>query len=121
MSVARFIALIAGKLAEVVPATSSAGATSAGQIVALNASGLVDPTMLPTPTFSTLTDGAEVTCDVGSAALANATLTLASTTATRTINFTGLVNGGTYLLVLKQAVRGTRYRVQGMSHQRRWP
>lgn len=47
MSVQRFLALIAGKLSELVPATSSAGAGSAGQIVALNAAGAVDITMMP--------------------------------------------------------------------------
>jgi hypothetical protein len=106
MSVVRFISLIAGKLAEVVPATASAGAATAGQVVALNASGLIDPTMLPSPAFSTLTDSSAVTWAVGSATLANATLTLIHTTTTRTLNFTGLVSGGTYLLILKQDSTG---------------
>jgi hypothetical protein len=47
MSVQRFLAMVAGKLAELVPLTSSAGAASAGSIPALNASGLIDTTMLP--------------------------------------------------------------------------
>jgi phage protein D len=106
MSVARYIALIAGKLAEVVPATSSAGAATAGQVVALNASGLVDNTMLPSPAFSILTDGSTVTWAINSATLANATLTLNHATASRTINLTGLVSGGTYLLVFKQDSTG---------------
>lgn len=47
MAVARYITLLAGALSEVAAAITSAGATSSGQVVALNASGLVDNTMLP--------------------------------------------------------------------------
>lgn len=106
MSVTRFITLVSGKFAEVVPATASAGAATGGQVVALNASGLVDNTMLPSAAFTTLTDSSAVTWAIGSASLANATLTLSHTTTTRTINVTGLVSGGTYLLILKQDSTG---------------
>jgi hypothetical protein len=58
------------------------------------------------PSFSTLTDGSSVTWAIGSALLANSTLTLVHTTATRSINLTGLVNGGTYVVVLKQDSTG---------------
>jgi collagen type VII alpha len=58
------------------------------------------------PTFSTLTDGSTVTWAITSSALANSTLTLVHTTATRSINLTGLVNGGSYLIVLKQDTTG---------------
>jgi hypothetical protein len=47
MPTARFVTLISGIQTEVVPAVTSAGAGSSGQIVALNASGFVDTTMLP--------------------------------------------------------------------------
>lgn len=47
MATQRFITLNGGRLAEVVPATASAGVGDAGKIVALNASGVIDPTMRP--------------------------------------------------------------------------
>jgi hypothetical protein len=54
MAVTRVVTLVNGIQTEVVPATTSAGAATAGQVVALNANGLVDPTMHPTATASTL-------------------------------------------------------------------
>lgn len=47
MATTRVITLTSGIQTQVVPATTSAGAATAGQIVALNASGFVDSTMLP--------------------------------------------------------------------------
>jgi hypothetical protein len=52
------------------------------------------------PTFTTLTNGATVTWAVGSAIAANALLQVTPTT---TINVTGLVSGGSYVLVLSQS------------------
>ncbi|MCU1251545.1 MAG: Collagen triple helix repeat-containing protein [Edaphobacter sp.] len=59
-----------------------------------------------TPTFSSLTDSASVTWAIGSAIVANSTLTLVHTTGTRALNLTGLVNGGSYVVVLKQDSTG---------------
>jgi hypothetical protein len=47
MSVQRFISLISGKLAEIVPNQTSAGAGDSGKLVALNSAGDVDVTMMP--------------------------------------------------------------------------
>jgi hypothetical protein len=47
-----------------------------------------------------------VTWAIGSAIVANSMLTLAHTTATRVLNLTGLVNGGSYVVVLKQDSTG---------------
>lgn len=47
MATQRFISLVNGIQTEIVPATSSAGSATAGQIIALNASGQLDSTMLP--------------------------------------------------------------------------
>lgn len=47
MSVQRFLALISGKISEVVPLTVSAGAGSSGSLVALNGAGAVDISMMP--------------------------------------------------------------------------
>ena len=41
-----FLALVGGKFARIFALQASAGSTSAGAVVALNASGLVDQTML---------------------------------------------------------------------------
>jgi hypothetical protein len=58
------------------------------------------------PTFSTLTDSASVPWAIGSAIVANSTLTLVHTTSTRALNLTGLVNGGSYVVVFKQDSTG---------------
>jgi hypothetical protein len=58
------------------------------------------------PSFSTLTDGASVTWAIASALISNSTVTLVHTTSTRSINLTGLVNGGSYVLVFKQDSTG---------------
>ncbi len=48
MALQRFLALVAGKITEFLPLTSSAGAASAGALIATNAAGTLDPTFLPT-------------------------------------------------------------------------
>lgn len=53
MSVTKVLSLNGGIQTEVVPATTSAGSASAGQIVALNSSGQVDSSMLPSSGGST--------------------------------------------------------------------
>lgn len=52
--------------------------------------------------YATVTDGSPITWSLGSAFVANGTVTLAHATATRALNLTGLVNGGFYTLILKQ-------------------
>lgn len=47
MPTQRYLSLVSGVQTEVVPLTTSAGASSAGEIIALNSSGQVDATMLP--------------------------------------------------------------------------
>lgn len=47
MATQRILAFIAGKIQELIPAASSAGAASAGQVVALNNAGTIDVTMMP--------------------------------------------------------------------------
>ena len=47
MAVQRLLALVAGGIKEYVAAIVSTGASSAGQIVALNNAGVIDPTMMP--------------------------------------------------------------------------
>jgi len=63
MPTTRFITLVNGIQSEVVPATSSAGAATAGQVIALNAAGQLDSTMLPAGT------GLDTTTAVTSAAI----------------------------------------------------
>ncbi len=55
-----------------------------------------------TAAFSTLTDGATVTWAIASAYEANAGLTFTTHGGSRTLNITGPVNGGTYVLFIKQ-------------------
>ena len=47
MALQRFLALVSGKITEFLPIAVSAGATSAGAIMATNASGVLDVTFLP--------------------------------------------------------------------------
>jgi hypothetical protein len=63
MATARFITLVNGIQTEVVPATTSAGSATAGQIIALNAAGQLDSTMLPAGT------GLDTTSAITSAAI----------------------------------------------------
>lgn len=58
------------------------------------------------PAFGTLTDSGTVSWGIASAPVASATLTLVHTTSSRTINVSGLVNNGSYILVLKQDSTG---------------
>lgn len=58
----------------------------------------------PSTTFVTLTDGATVAWAAG--ASGNSALAMNHTTATRAINVSGLVSGGSYVLALKQDATG---------------
>jgi hypothetical protein len=95
------------------PLTTLALTTSASAVNVLafiydgtNCYANLGPVTLPGVSFSTVTDGSPATWAVGSAQVASATLTLAHATGTRAINLTGLVNGGTYVLILKQDSTG---------------
>jgi hypothetical protein len=57
-------------------------------------------------TFATLTDGATVTWAIASAMCDNAGLTFTVHSGNRTLNLTGLVNGGSYVVWLKQDATG---------------
>ncbi len=59
-----------------------------------------------TTSYSTLTDGATVTWAIGTVVVANAGLTFTTHGGARTLNLTGLVNGGIYTLWLKQDSTG---------------
>lgn len=48
MAAARYIALVAGKLKQIAGTVASAGAGDDGKLVALDAAGKLDPTVLPT-------------------------------------------------------------------------
>jgi len=55
-----------------------------------------------TTSYSTLTDAATVTWAIGTVVVANADLTFTVHSGSRTLNLTGLVNGGIYTLWIKQ-------------------
>lgn len=57
-------------------------------------------------TFSGLTDGATVTWAIGSAWLSNRTLLFTTHGGSRTLNITGLLNGGDYVLEITQDATG---------------
>ncbi len=59
-----------------------------------------------TTSYSTLTDGATVTWAIGTVVVANAGLTFTTHGGSRTLNLTGLVNGGIYTLWMKQDSTG---------------
>jgi len=59
-----------------------------------------------TTSYSTLTDAATVTWAIGTVVIANANLTFTTHGGSRTLNLTGLVNGGIYTLWLKQDSTG---------------
>lgn len=59
------------------------------------------------PSFTALTDGATVTWAVANALNANATLLFTTNGGSRTLNLTGLVNGGNYVLRATQDGSGT--------------
>jgi hypothetical protein len=56
--------------------------------------------------FAAQTDGATVTWAIGSSICANASLTFTTHGGSRTLNLTGLVNGGSYVMWLKQDSTG---------------
>jgi hypothetical protein len=58
------------------------------------------------PAFATLTDGATVTWAIASNIVANADLTFTTHGGSRTLNITNPVNGGSYVLWLKQDATG---------------
>jgi hypothetical protein len=58
------------------------------------------------PAFSSLTDGATVTWAIASAAVANGSLLFTVHSGSRTLNLTGLANGGSYVLKLQQDSTG---------------
>jgi hypothetical protein len=58
------------------------------------------------PAFVAQTDGATVTWAVGGAILANGSLTFTTHGGSRTLNVTGLVNGGSYVLRMTQDATG---------------
>jgi len=66
--------------------------------------GTSDPSTLSflSPTFAAQTDGSTVTWAIGNAVLANGTLTFTTHGGSRTLNITGALNGGSYVLWLKQ-------------------
>jgi hypothetical protein len=59
-------------------------------------------TCQPVSAFATLTDGATVTWAIGSIGIANANLTFTVHSGSRTLNITNPVNGGSYVVWLKQ-------------------
>jgi hypothetical protein len=86
-----------------VTSSSAFGVTKVDGTTIKAASGVIS---VAAPTFTTLTDSSSVTWAIGSAIVSNSTLTVAHTTSTRAINLTGLVNGGSYVLVFKQDSTG---------------
>jgi hypothetical protein len=56
--------------------------------------------------FGALTDGATVTWAIGSAVCANASLLFTAHSGSRILNLTGLVNGGSYTLIIQQDSTG---------------
>jgi hypothetical protein len=76
--------------------------------IAANAvtSGKVDGSVCAPGSFASQTDGATVTWAIGSLICANASLTFTVHSGSRTLNLTGLVNGGSYVIWLKQDATG---------------
>jgi hypothetical protein len=81
-------------------------AIAVGDIPTLNQNTTGTAAGLSGITFSTLTDSSSVTWALASAQVANSTLTLVHTTSTRSLNLTGVVNGGSYVVVFKQDSTG---------------
>jgi len=84
--------------------TSTAASTAAGATGNLFATTGGAPAPLSL-NYSALTDGATITWAIGSAPLANASVTLGGN---RTLNVSGLVNGGHYNLAVTQDATGSR-------------
>lgn len=70
------------------------------------ANALITPAKLAASTFDTQTDGATVTWAIGSVLNAQATLTFTAHSGSRTLNITGPVTGGNYVLKLIQDATG---------------
>lgn len=79
---------------------TSTGSQTANAFVKIDADG---NHVAMSPAYTTQTDMATITWAIGSAAVANATVTLAGT---RTLNITNPVNGGDYILNIVQDVSG---------------
>lgn len=101
MATARYLALTNGAITEVVPATASSGAASAGQIVALNASGRIHSSMLASAYTQPASSG--ITVD-----WANGPVQLITLTSNAFITFIDAVPGMHYLLELTQDSTGSR-------------
>jgi hypothetical protein len=86
-------------------ALASPSLTVNGQACTLGTACTVSAAPLPTA-FTTLTDGSTVTLATGGSGVTNATLTLSHSTSTRALNVTGLVNGASFTVVLKQDSTG---------------
>jgi hypothetical protein len=78
-----------------------AAAGTAGDPVVLATNG-IDIADGGSPAFATLTDASTVTWAIASRLVANANLTFTTHGGSRTLNLTGLVNGGSYVLWIKQ-------------------
>lgn len=87
------------------PASATApAATCLEQLGAV--SGNINPLSCPTSVFTSQTDAATVTWAIGSALIANATLTFTAHSGSRALNITNPVNGGSYVIWLKQDSTG---------------
>ena len=83
------------------PLTQGPATTVAGHLAGWNSTtgGLLKDI---TTSYSTLTDAATVTWAIGTVVVANAGLTFTTHGGSRTLNLTGLVNGGIYTMWIKQ-------------------
>lgn len=80
---------------------ASLAPTGSGTVTANALSGLAGSVCIP-GSFASQTDAATVTWAIGSSICANASLTFTVHSGSRTLNLTGLVNGGSYVIWLKQ-------------------
>lgn len=76
-----------------------------GSVYLITSSNIVIP--IGPSTYDALTDGATITWAIGGSRLRNAKLLFTAHGGSRTLNVTGLVDGGTYLLRIKQDGTGT--------------
>jgi len=85
-------------------ASCNTDATNASNIASgtLSSSRLDASTVCIPGTFASQTDGATVTWAIGSTMCANASLTFTTHGGSRTLNLTGMVNGGSYVLKIIQ-------------------
>jgi hypothetical protein len=82
----------------IVTVTTSTGAVSSEAVVPTAQGG----TNTSSPAFAAQIDAATVTWAIGSALIANASLTFTVHSGSRTLNITNPVNGGSYVIWLKQ-------------------